>query len=52
VACTGRPAASVCAQGFWWGWRIGDKTGGGGNAQTNDIAVIWPPGRGRLAVRI
>jgi beta-lactamase class A len=29
-------------------WRVADKTGGGGNAETNDIAVIWPPGRGPI----
>jgi beta-lactamase class A len=27
------------------GWRIGDKTGTGGHNATNDVAVIWPPGR-------
>ncbi len=32
------------------GWRVGDKTGSGGHAQTNDIAVIWPPGRGPIVV--
>jgi beta-lactamase class A len=32
------------------GWRVADKTGTGGNAQTNDIAVIWPPGRGPVIV--
>ncbi len=32
------------------GWRVGDKTGGGGNGETNDIAVIWPPGRGPIVV--
>lgn len=26
-------------------WRVGDKTGSGDNAVTNDIAMIWPPGR-------
>ena len=26
-------------------WRIGDKTGTGGNGSANDIAVAWPPGR-------
>jgi beta-lactamase class A len=30
--------------------RVGDKTGSGGNAETNDIAVIWPPGRGPIVV--
>jgi beta-lactamase class A len=27
------------------GWRVGDKTGSGGHGTTNDIAVLWPPGR-------
>ena len=27
------------------GWRVGDKTGSGEHNATNDIAVIWPPGR-------
>jgi beta-lactamase class A len=31
-------------------WRVGDKTGSGDNGATNDIAVIWPPGRGPLVV--
>jgi beta-lactamase class A len=31
-------------------WRIGDKTGAGGNGTTNDIAVIWPPGRAPVVV--
>ena len=31
-------------------WRIGDKTGSGDHAATNDIAVIWPPGRGPIVV--
>ncbi|HET6970141.1 MAG TPA: class A beta-lactamase, partial [Phenylobacterium sp.] len=30
------------------GWRVGDKTGSGGHGTTNDIAVIWPPGRAPL----
>jgi beta-lactamase class A len=32
------------------GWRVGDKTGGGSNNTTNDIAVIWPPGRAPILV--
>ena len=32
------------------GWRVGDKTGSGGNAETNDIAVLWPPGRAPIIV--
>ncbi len=34
------------------GWPVADKTGGGGHAQTNDIAVIWPPGRAPLIVAV
>ena len=32
------------------GWRAGDKTGSGSNNATNDVAVIWPPGREPLVV--
>ncbi len=31
-------------------WRIGDKTGSGGHGTTNDVAVIWPPGRAPVIV--
>jgi len=31
-------------------WRIGDKTGTGGNGAANDIAIIWPPGREPILV--
>jgi beta-lactamase class A len=27
------------------GWRTADKTGSNGQHTTNDIAVMWPPGR-------
>ncbi len=33
-------------------WRVGDKTGSGGNAQTNDIAVIWPPDRAPIIATV
>lgn len=32
------------------GWKVGDKTGNNGKDTTNDIAVIWPPGRKPLFV--
>jgi beta-lactamase class A len=32
------------------GWRVGDKTGTGGHNATNDVAVIWPPGRSPILV--
>jgi beta-lactamase class A len=31
-------------------WRIGDKTGTGGNGAANDIAILWPPGRAPILV--
>jgi beta-lactamase class A len=31
-------------------WRVGDKTGTGGHGTTNDVAIIWPPGRKPLLV--
>ncbi len=32
------------------GWRVGDKTGSDGRTTTNDVAVIWPPGRPPLLI--
>ncbi len=32
------------------GWRVGDKTGSGAHQATNDVAVIWPPGRAPIVV--
>jgi beta-lactamase class A len=32
------------------GWRVGDKTGTGGNNTTNDIAVFWPTSRAPIVV--
>ena len=34
------------------GWRVGDKTGSGGNGQTNDVAVVWPPDRGPIVITV
>jgi beta-lactamase class A len=34
------------------GWRVGDKTGSGAHGEMNDIAVIWPPGRGPLVLAV
>lgn len=31
-------------------WRVGDKTGTGDNGAANDIAILWPPGRGPILV--
>ena len=31
-------------------WRVGDKTGKGDHATTNDIAILWPPRRAPLLV--
>lgn len=33
-------------------WRVADKTGGGDNGQTNDIAVLWPTGRGPIIATV
>jgi beta-lactamase class A len=33
-------------------WRVGDKTGLGDNGATNDIAVLWPPGRAPMLVAV
>ncbi len=31
-------------------WRAADKTGSNGNHTTNDIAVLWPPGKSPIIV--
>jgi beta-lactamase class A len=33
-------------------WRVGDKTGAGERGTTNDVAVIWPPGRAPIVVTV
>lgn len=43
VAC--RTAANRIRAGVPSGWMRGNKTGTGANGTTNDIAVLWPPGR-------
>lgn len=32
------------------GWRVGDKTGGGGYGTNNEIGVLWPPDRAPVLV--
>jgi beta-lactamase class A len=34
------------------GWRTGDKTGSGERGTTNDVGVVWPPGRAPIVVAI
>ena len=31
-------------------WRVGDKTGTGANGATNDLAILWPPGRSPILI--
>ena len=33
-------------------WRVGDKTGSGGNGATNDVAVAWRPGKSPLLLAV
>jgi beta-lactamase class A len=32
------------------GWRIGHKTGTGPRGETNDVAILWPPGRSPVLI--
>jgi beta-lactamase class A len=34
------------------GWRVGDKTGTGGHGTTNDVGILWPPGRAPIVVAV
>jgi len=38
--------------GFPADWRVGDKTGTGGNGSANDVAIVWPPGRAPILVAV
>jgi beta-lactamase class A len=31
-------------------WRVGDKTGTGPHGATNDVAIVWPPGRAPVII--
>ena len=31
-------------------WKVGDKTGAGGHATNNDVAIVWPPGKPPLLI--
>ncbi|WIM87174.1 class A beta-lactamase [Candidatus Mycobacterium wuenschmannii] len=33
-------------------WVVGDKTGSGAQGESNDIAIVWPPGRPPLAIAV
>lgn len=48
LAC--KTGAHRIAAGLPVGWRIGDKTGSGAKAETNDIAIVWPPKRPPILV--
>jgi beta-lactamase class A len=45
-----RAGARRLRAGFPADWRVGDKTGDGSNATTNDIAIAWPPDRAPILV--
>jgi beta-lactamase class A len=42
--------ATVIRAGTPAGWAVADKTGTGGYATRNDIAVVWPPGRAPIVL--
>ncbi|MGE9290980.1 MAG: class A beta-lactamase [Puniceicoccales bacterium] len=33
-------------------WRVGDKTGAGGRGASNDVAIVWPPGRDPILIAV
>jgi beta-lactamase class A len=48
VAC--KTGASRLRAGVPESWRVGDKTGTGARGATNDLAILWPPGRKPILV--
>jgi len=50
VAC--KTGAKRLRAGLPADWRVGDKTGTGGNGSANDVAIVWPPGRAPILVAV
>ncbi len=48
IACT--TGTAKLRAGLPADWRAGDKTGSGSHGTSNDVAVIWPPGRSPLVI--
>jgi beta-lactamase class A len=48
----GKTGAKRLRAGLPADWRVGDKTGSGGNGSANDIAVAWPPGRAPILIAV
>lgn len=45
-------AAARIPAGLPAGWKSGNKTGTGSNGSTNDVAIIWPPGRAPILLSV
>lgn len=45
-----RTGAKLLRAGFPGTWRVGDKSGAGGHATRNDVAIATPPGRAPILV--
>jgi|SRR5580698_6979826 beta-lactamase class A len=50
IAC--KTAAARIPAGLPKTWKSGNKTGTGGNGATNDVAIIWRPGRKPLLLSV
>lgn len=50
IACN--TAAARIPAGLPKTWKSGNKTGTGGNGATNNVAIIWPPGRKPLLLSV
>jgi beta-lactamase class A len=48
VAC--ETGGSRIRAGIPASWKAGDKTGTGGHGTSNDVAILWPPGRAPIVV--
>jgi beta-lactamase class A len=45
-----KTGAKRIAAGLPQDWQIGDKTGTGPNGEANDVAIVWPSGRGPILI--
>ena len=47
-----KTAAARIPAGLPKGWKSGNKTGTGDNGATNNVAIVWPPGRKPMPIAV
>lgn len=50
IACT--TGAAQIRAGVPTGWQVADKTGSGSAGESNDVGIVWPPGRAPIVLAV